>query len=377
MAENKKEEIRFRHGKAVANMVTDLLRGSIEIVTDYRCKYHPDREATSVCESCGADLCSDCSSIRSHRSVCSRCMGSLDKALAGAGVVPFLMQLLIHPVVIALALATLLGCIFVSLGSAQRKGLLGKTPANAAETEKQFRLKMLLYARKADRIETHADTLHEAGRLDEARAEFERARAVYETLIPETGERWENKVFGLARARLIEKIGEPSYAEGLYENLAGLPGPDKTYPVIAQYRLAKIREKTDPRKALETYENLLRDIRHVPDKFSSALSIMAHPESAYNYEGRIRRLTRTDVDFDEIKAEALLQMGRILLALGRIGEAEYRLGLAANKAGESKFRTPAKKELEKLRAIRAENEPPAASPEEEAEEEERVVITHF
>ena len=38
-----------------ANQVTDLLDGVPEMVTVYRCKYHPRRAATAVCEPCGAD----------------------------------------------------------------------------------------------------------------------------------------------------------------------------------------------------------------------------------------------------------------------------------------------------------------------------------
>jgi len=83
------EEHENPHQKIIANQVTDLLKGTIEIVTEYRCKYHPGLAATAVCEVCRADLCPDCSNIRSHKLVCPKCMGALDKALGGTGVAAY------------------------------------------------------------------------------------------------------------------------------------------------------------------------------------------------------------------------------------------------------------------------------------------------
>lgn len=374
-----REDREHSREQIVANQITDLLESSIEIVTEYRCKYHPRRVATSVCEICSADLCSDCSGIRRHRLVCARCMGALDKTLGGRGRAASAAKLLTHPFVVALVLAALLALVFVRLGSIHRKGLLRAIPADALESEKQFQLKLLLFSNKANRIETHADILYAAGRFERAAREFERARAVYETLIYETDDRWEQSVFGLARARIIEKMGRQSYAEGLYENLAIPTGPDRKYPVIAQLHLAKLQERSDPEKALGTYVDLLKNVQLVPDKFSAALRVMAHSDRAYNYESRLHRFTRTDVDFDEIKAEALLRMGLLLLNMGREAEAEYRLSRATEEGGGTWIAKWASSELRKLRAIkelRKRSDESSAAPADE-EKKEKVVITHF
>lgn len=373
MTGNRRKEAGPSRGEAVANYITDLLKNSIEIVADYSCKYHPDRAATAVCEWCNADLCSHCAHIRGHRLVCGGCMGSLDRTFAGTGAASVLTRLLTHPVVVALVLTTLLGGLFVGLGRIHRKGLLGEVPATAGGVEKQFRLKLVLYVQKADRIETHADELREIGRADEAAADYERARSIHETLAREAAGRWEEQALTLARARVLEKMGNRAYAQGLYENIANLPGPDKTYPVIAQFHLAKLQEKMDPEEAVATYKRLLRDVNFVPDNFSRAVNIMAHSQGAYNYESRIRYHTRTDFDFDTVKVETLLQMGRLFLTMGRTDEAGYRLRQAVTGGHGTKLGEQAMAELRKLHAVDVAEEPP----EEEAEEEEQLTITHF
>jgi len=372
------EEHENPHQKIIANQVTDLLKGTIEIITEYRCKYHPGLAATAVCEVCRADLCPDCSNIRSHKLVCPKCMGALDKALGGTGIAAYCAKLLTHPFVVALVLATLLALVFVRMGSSQRKGLLGAIPDNALESERQFRLKLLLFAKKADRIETHADALYEIGRFDRAAREYGRAKTIHETLIDDTKARWEQPVFGLARARIMEKMGQEQYAKGLYKNIAAPVGPDRTYQVSAQLHLARLQEKSDPDKALATYRSLLKNIQHVPDKFTAALDIMAHSDRTYNYKSRIHAFTRTNADFDEMKAEALLRMGLLLLNMGRQDEAEYRLSRAAAEAGGTRTGKWAASELHKLRAIKALKESTDESRfEEKKEEKEKAVITHF
>lgn len=373
MTGNRRKEAGPSRGEAVANYVTDLLKNSIAIVTDYSCKYHPDRAATALCEWCKADLCSHCAHIRGHRLVCGNCMGSLDRAFAGTGVASVLTRLLTHPVVVALALTALLGGLFVGLGRIHRKGLLGEVPATAGGAEKQFRLKLVLYVEKADRIETHADELQEIGRTEDAAANYDRARAIHETLAREAAGRWEEQAFTLARARILEKMGEQSYAHGLCENIANLPDADKTYPVIAHFHLAKLQEKTAPEKAVATYTRLLRDINFVPDNFTRAVNIMAHSQGAYNYESRIRFHTRTDLDFETLEVETLLRMGRLYLAMGRTDEAGYRLSQAVSKGRGTKLGEQAMEELRELHAADVAEEPP----EEEAEEEEELTITHF
>ncbi len=373
MTGNRRKEAGPSRGEAVANYITDLLKNSIEIVTDYSCKYHPDRAATAVCEWCSADLCSDCAHVRGHRLVCRNCMGSLDRTFAGTGAASVLTRLLTHPIVVALVLTTLLGGLLVGLGRIHRKGLLGEVPATASGVEKQFRLKLVLYAQKADRIETHADELQKVGRTDEAAADYDRARSIHEMLAREAAGRWEEQAFTLARARILEKTGERAYAQGLYENVANLPGADKTYPVIAQFHLAKLQEKTNPEEAVATYTRLLRDVNFVPDNFSRAVNMMAHSQGAYNYDSRIQFHTRTDFDFDTVKVETLLEMGRLLAAMGRTDEAAFRLGQAANEGFGTKLGEQATAELRKLHTVDVPEEPP----EEEAEKEEELTITHF
>ncbi len=358
--------------------ITDLLKSSIEIITEYRCKYHPGSVAMSVCEVCHADLCRDCSIIRGHRLVCKRCVGALDKAMGGTGPIAYLAKLLTHPFVVALALAAVLALAFVRLGNIQRKGLLRAIPADAVQSDRQFRLKLLLFAGKASRIEAYADSLYEIGRFEKAAREYERARAVYETLIDETPAREEQALFGLARAGIVEKMGEQSYAAGLYKNLATPTGLDRKYQVIAQLRLAKLQEQSEPEKAMGTYKNLLSDLRLVPDKLSAALSIMAHSDKAYRYDSQLHRLTHTDVDFDDIKAEALLRMGLLLLNMGREEEAQYRISRAASNARAPWLEKWASSELRKLRAFRQmRNSPDEPSMATEPKEKEKVVITHF
>lgn len=373
MTGNSRKEAGPSRGEAVANYVTDLLKNSIPIVTHYSCKYHPDRAATALCEWCKADLCSHCAHIRGHRLVCRNCMGSLDRTFAGTGVASVLTRLLTHPVFVALALTALLGGLFVGLGRIHRKGLLGEVPTTAGEAEKQFRLKLVLYVQKADRIETHADELHKIGRTEDAAANYDRTRAIHETLAREAAGRWEEHAFTLARARILKKMGEQTYAQGLYESIANLPGPDKTYPVIAEFHLAELQEKTNPEEAVKTYTRLLRDIDFVPDNFTRAVNIMAHSQGAYNYESRIQFHTRTNLDFETVEVETLLRMGRLFLTMGRTGEAEYRLSQAVSKGRGTKPGEQAMDELKELHAAEVAEEPP----EEEVEEEEQLTITHF
>ena len=375
MAEQAKEERDPSREHIIANQITDLLRDSIGIVTEYRCKHHPRSAATAICEFCKVDLCFDCTNIRGHRFVCDGCMSSADKALAGTGAAAFMTNLLTHPYVIALVLAVLLGSLFVSLGNTRRKGALGEIPATAVGAEEQFRLKMLLYTRKANRIETHADSLRESGSIEKGTFEYGHARVIYEDLIGETDGRWEQPVLNLARARILEQMGETAYAKGLYGKLADLPGADKTYPLIAQFRLAKLQTKSDPEKAVETYNEFLRDVKFVPDSLDRILDIMGHTEKVYRYKSRLHFFTRTEFDFEEAKVEALLKMGRLLLALGRESEGRYRLNLAALESHGTEMEEQVRTELRKLHAVEGMESLPVEK-EEDAEEEE-VVITHF
>ncbi|RJP71447.1 MAG: hypothetical protein C4532_07390 [Candidatus Abyssobacteria bacterium SURF_17] len=356
-----------------SNYIHDLLKGRAEIVTRYTCLYHPDRAAVAICESCKADICHACASVRRNRLLCARCMGSVDKALGGTGAASAATRLLTHPLVVALVLTALLSGTFISFGRTHRRGLLGAVPQTTAEAEKQHRLAILLYVQKADRIEAYADALHEIGRQDEARIEYERARSAYEKLGPLTVGRWEEHALTLARARILEKMGEEAYARGLYESLAKLPGDDKTYPVIAGFHLARLQEKSELQQALQTYRRLLNDIKFVPDALGRAMDIMARPERAYNYQTRIRHHTRTDFDFESAKAETHLHIGRILLSLSRTNEARYYLSHAMQGAHNTKVAEQAAYELKKLSAL----EQPKELPEESPEPEERVVITHF
>ncbi len=378
MAEQAKEERDPSREHIIGNQVTDLLKDSIGIVTEYRCKYHPRHAATAICEFCKADLCFECTNIRGHRFVCDGCMSSADKALAGTGPAAFMTNLLTHPYVVALVLAVLLGSLFVSLGNARRKGALGEVPATAVGAEDQFRLKMLLYTRKANRIETLADSLRESGSFEKGTFEYGRARVIYEDLIGETDGRWEQPVLNLARARILEQMGESAYAEGLYAKVADLPGVDKTYPVIALFRLAKLQTKSDPEKAVETYKEFLSDVKYVPDSLDRTLDVMGHTEKAYRYKSRLCFFTRTEFDFEEAKVEALLKMGRLLLALGRESEGRYRLSLAAQGSYGAEMEEQVRSELRRLRAVDdMESLPVEEEKEEEDAEEEEVVITHF
>jgi len=373
MPEQAKEERDPSREHIIANQVADLLRDSIGIATEYRCKHHPRRAATAICEFCKADLCFDCTNIRGHRFVCDECMSSADKALAGTGAAAFMTNLLTHPYVIALVLAVLLGSLFVSLGNTRRKGALGEIPATAVGAEEQFRLKMLLYTRKANRIETHADSLRESGSFEKGTFEYGRARVIYEDLIGETDGRWEQPALNLARARILEQMGETAYAEGLYAKLADLPGADKTYPVIALFHLAKLQTKSDPQKAVETYKEFLHDVKFVPDSLDRTLDIMGHTEKVYRYKSRLHFFTRIEFDSEEAKVEALLKMGRLLLALGRESEGRYRLSLAARESYGTEMEEQVRAELRKLHAV----DDVESLPVEEEEDAEEVVITHF
>jgi tetratricopeptide (TPR) repeat protein len=360
-------------GEPITNRIIDLLGNSIELITEYRCKYHPRKNATSMCECCGADLCSDCANIRARRVVCSKCMSALNKTFAGIGPASFITRVFTHPFVIALILIAVLGYLFFSFGQAHRKGLLGGASAAFDASEEQLRLRMLLYARKAERIEIHADALREADRLNEGSRQYDRARSIYEMLAQEATGRWERNIITLARARLLEKRGERSYAEGLYNSLASMPEPDKTYAAIAQFHLAALQEKVDREKALETYNAFLRSLTFVPDSLSRALNVMSHTEGAYNYESRLRAATRTDFDFEKAKAEAFLRMGRLLLALGRPDDAKDSFALVLEEDAGSKLADQARIDLNKIRAFEKQTSPPA----EKTEHAEKVVITHF
>jgi tetratricopeptide (TPR) repeat protein len=370
MSTNAREE-------AIAGRIADLLKSSVPMVTDYRCAFHPDRPATAICERCAADLCSECAGIRNHQTICNRCLGTLDKVLGGTGAASLLVRVLTHPLTIALVLAVLLGIVFISAGRIHRKGLLGTVPASAVEAEEQFRLSILLRTRKASRIEEHGDALVEAGRTHEARQEFEHARNVYETLIRDTTNRWEENILMLARARLLEKMGEHSYAAGLYENMTALPGPDKTYPVMAWFALGGLYERTEPERAVEAYDNVLRNLYYVPDTLSRVFNIVGHGSGAYNYESRMRRLTRADLDFGTIEAETLLRMGRVLCSLGRYDQAQHRLAQARDEASGTKLERQAEQELKRIRAIMSRQHSPESSAEAATQPEERLTIKHF
>ncbi|MBI5118632.1 tetratricopeptide repeat protein [Candidatus Poribacteria bacterium] len=360
-------------GGPITNRIVDLLGNSIELTTEYCCKYHPRKNATSMCECCGADLCSDCSNIRTRRVVCSKCMSTLDKTFSGMGPASLFTRVFTHPFAIALVLISILGYLLFSFGQTHRKGLLRGASAAVDASEEQLRLKMLLYAQKAERVETHADALREEGRLGEANRDCDRARTIYEMLTQEATGRWEHNIVTLARARLLEKMGEHSYAEGLYRSLANMPEPDKTYAAIAQFHLAVLQEKLDREKALETYNAFLRSLTFVPDNLSRALNVMSHTEGAYNYESRLRAATRTDFDFEKAKAEASLRMGRLLLALGRPEDAKDSFRLVLEEDAGSKLADQARTELDKMRAFDKQKEPLA----EKTEHAEKVVITHF
>jgi hypothetical protein len=288
----------------IANQITDLLEGTIEIVTRYRCTYHPRRPATSVCDICAADICPECSHIRSHRLMCRKCVGGLNKAFGGTGAAPRIARALTHPFTVVLVIAGLLGIILFQMGSSYRMGLLGKVPANIGEAEKQFQLRLLLFTRKAHRIENYGDALYKSARYNKATQTFHRAKAVCESLIDDTDGRWEQALIVLARARLLEKLGDESYARGLYENVAALPGNGKMYPALARFRLAKLQEKDEPEKALKGYRRVLSDIRNIPANVRARLNITAGMDQPYDYETRMYYFTGNVVDFDNLEAEA-------------------------------------------------------------------------
>lgn len=371
-----KEDRPPSRANAVANQIADLLKGTVELVTEYRCKHHPDRRATSVCEICKADICSDCSHIRRHTLICSKCMGGLDKAFGGTGVASPLARLLTHPFVIALVIAGLLGIVLFRLGSSHRMGLLGRRPENIVAAEKQFQLRLLLFARKAKRIETHGDSLHKMAQYEEASEEFHRSKAVYESMIDETSGRSEQALLMLARARLLKKLGHETYAEGLYENVATMPDPEKTHSVIALFHLGKLQEKDNPEKALESYKKALSRIKLIPANIRAAINLTVGAEQPYNYETRMHQFTGNDLNFNDIEAEANLRMGLVLVSLGRRDAAKHRFSWASA-ADNPDLRKWASAELRKLIALEGESARADAPPVVEEEEAEKVVITHF
>lgn len=376
MADTVNEDFQAAPENPVANQVTDLLEGAAEIVAVYRCKYHPRLAATSVCEVCKADICSDCSHVRGHRLICAGCMSGLDKAFAGAGIASRFTRLLTHPFVVVLVVAGLLGIVFSRLGSSHRMGLLGRNTANVVEAEKKFQLKLLLFARKARRIETHGDSLYKMARYEKAAEEFRRAKATYESMIDITPNRWEQALLVLARARLLQKLGEDAYAKGLYENISTLNAPGKTYPAIARFHLGKLQEKDDPEKALKTYGKVVDDIRIIPDHIISAIHLTAGSDEPYDYETRLHTFTGTDVNFDDLEAGAHMRMGLLLAGLGREEAAAYRFGRAADTAADPELGRWAAVEARKLDAFRR-AEGLGVEPSIEQEKPEKFVITHF
>lgn len=374
MADTVNEDFRAAPENPMANQITDLLEGAAGIVAVYRCRYHPRRAATSICEVCRTDVCSECSRVRRHRLICARCMSGLDKAFAGTGIASRFTRLLTHPFVVVLVIAGLLGIICFRLGSSHRMGLLGRTTGNIMEAEKKFQLKLLLFARKARRIETHGDSLYKMARYEKAAEEFRRAKATYESMIDITHDRWEQALLMLARARLLQKLGKDAYAKGLYENISTLNASGKTYPAIARFHLGKLQEKDDPEKALKTYGKVVDDIRIIPDHIISAIHLTAGSDEPYDYETRLHTFTGTDVNFDDLEAGAHMRMGLLLAGLGREEEATYRFGRAAETAADPELGKWAAVEARKLHAFRraegSEAEPSREKPE-------KFVITHF
>jgi tetratricopeptide (TPR) repeat protein len=376
MADIEKENYNAGPADRAATQVTDLLEGVAEMVTTYHCEYHPHRAATAICEPCGADVCSECSHIRNDRLICRRCMGSLDKAFAGTGAVSPFARALTHPIVVLLVIAALLGIALARLGSSHRLGLLGRDTANVAEVEKLFQLKALLFTRKAARLEARGDSLHEMGRHREAAEAFHRAKAVHESMIDITDDRWERPLIMLARARLLEKLGEEAQAGSLYKSVLSLNAQGKTYPAIARFHLGKIQEKDKPEKALKTYGKVASDISLVPDHIISAIHLTAGSDEPYDYETRLHTFTGTDINFYDLEAEAQLRMGLTLLGLGREEEADYRFGRAVAKAADPQLGKWAGAEARKLDALRTSREGDA-EPSIDREEPEKFVITHF
>ena len=359
-----------------ANQVTDLLDGVPGIVTAYRCKRHPRRAATAVCEPCGADVCAECSHIRNDRIICHQCMGALDKAFAGTGAASPFARILTHPIVVLLVIAALLGIVLARLGSSHRLGLLGRNTANVVEAEKLFQLKTLLFTRKATRIEARGDSLDEADRYEEASEAWRRASAVHESMIDITNDRWEQALIMLARARLLEKLGDEAGAKGLYASVSSRHAPGKTYPAIARFHLARLREKDEPEKAIKTYKAVVRDIEAIPDHIISAIHLTAGSDKPYDYETRLHTFTGTDINFDDLGAEAHLRMGLTLARLGREEEAIYRFRRAEEEAADQKLAERAAVEARKL-----DPSPGAGENAEEStidsEEPEKFFIKHF
>lgn len=375
MTEHENDSIHGTRLNAVADQITDLLNGTPGIVTEYYCTYHVDRAATSVCETCKADLCSDCSHVRNHRLICSKCMGGLDRAFAGTGIASPFARLLTHPFAVAFVIAGLLGIALFRLGSHHRMGLLGRTPGNIVEAQKQSQLRLLLFARKAHRIETHGEALNELTRYEDAAREFQRAKSIYVSLIDETNGRWEQALFMLARARLLQKTGHDDYARGLYENVAAMPGLEETPPVIAQFHLGKLTEKDDPEEALESHRKVLSRIRLIPANRRAAINLTAGAEKPYNYETRLHQFTGNALNFNDLEDEAEIRMGVIYAYLGHQDAARYRFSRAVE-ARNPELAKWASRELQKLGAIEAESEQ-AVESSKGTEEKEEIVITHY
>ena len=376
MTDIERENHQTASASPITNQLTDLLKGTIDIVTEYRCEYHPHQAATSVCEICSADICSECSHVRNHMLICRKCMGGLDKVFAGTGFASPLVRVLTHPLVIVLVIAGILGIILFQLGSSHRLGLLGKTPGNIGEAEKQFQLRLLLFARKADRIETHGYALREMGRSEEASGEFCQAKSIFESLIDETRDRWEQPLLMLARARLLQELGEEVYAKGLYENIAAMPDQQKTHSVLAQFHLGKMQERENPEEALKSYKKVLSKIMVIPANIRAAINITPKAGKPYDYNTRLHQFTGNNLNFNDIEAEAQLRIGLLLVSLGRDGSALYRFTQAAEKADDPELRKRALSKERKFRERRMESTN-SEDPLKESEEKEKVVITHF
>jgi hypothetical protein len=255
-------------------------------------------------------------------------------------------------------------------------GLLGKTPANIGEAEKQFQLKLLLFARKADRIENHGYALRRIGRPAKASTEFYRAKAIFESLVDQTDERWEKPLFMLARARLLQELGEEAYAKGLYENIAAMPDQQKTHSVLARFRLAKMQEKENPEEAITSYKKVLSSIKVIPANVRAAINITPKASVPYDYNTRLHQFTGNNLNFNDIEAESQLRIGVLEVGLGREESASYRFSQAAQKADDPELRERASSEERKLRELRMDSTAFGDMPE-ESEERETVVITHF
>jgi tetratricopeptide (TPR) repeat protein len=362
-------------GERIVTAVGDLLKNAIPTVTDYRCANHPARIATAFCESCGTDLCSRCYIIRRHKTLCFKCMGALDSAFGGKRGGSQIKRILTHPLTVTLVLACVLANVLFACGKIQRKGLLGMNPTSAAEAEEKLRLSTILFAQKADRIESHGDSLKKHSRPIEANWEYEQARSIYESLKQKSAGRWEEKAMSLAIARLFGKMGRHDAANAIYEHLIELPGDDRTFAVIGEFHLAKFLENSQPERSLELYRRLIKDVKFVSEPLSRLLNSVAHSERAYNYETRIWTHTRNNFDFERVEAESCLQMGRVLVSLERYEEAEYWLRLAIDYGTRTKLGEEAMDELRRTATFR--REPEEKSDEKEKKRDQDVVITHF